>query len=266
MDVILVPGFWLDADSWGESLRPLKDAGHRVMPLTLPGKESPAAGRAGIGLRDHVDAVVDVVDSAEEPVVLVGHSGGGAIIHAVADARPDRVAHCIYVDALPLGEGGVINDEFPSDGDSIPLPGWDAFEEADLRDLSDELRQRFRSVAVPEPVGVATEQQRLGDERRFDVPATVIACEFSENEVLEFIRRDSPFTAELAKIKTRRILELPTGHWPQFTRPDELGELLARIVAAVDGADGPAEADRDITELQRETWSDESDTAYLRDD
>jgi len=117
MDIILVPGFWLDASSWADVTPPLTAAGHKVYPLTLPGLESADAPRAGIGLRTHIDAVVAKIDSFDAPVVLVGHSGGGAIIHGAVDARPDRVARAIYVDSGPLGEGGVINDEPPADGD-----------------------------------------------------------------------------------------------------------------------------------------------------
>src|SRR5215831_4454597 len=107
MDVIMIPGFWLDASSWDEVTPALEKAGHRVHALTLPGLESVDADRTGIGLRDHVDAVVAVVDKIDGPVVLVGHSGGGAIAHAVADARPDRVARIVYVDSGPLRDGGV---------------------------------------------------------------------------------------------------------------------------------------------------------------
>ncbi|MEO8282423.1 MAG: alpha/beta fold hydrolase, partial [Pseudarthrobacter sp.] len=104
MDIILVPGFWLDASSWEEVTPALEAAGHTTHPLTLPGLESVDARRHGITLKDHIAAVVDVVDSLDGKVVLVGHSGGGAVIHGVADARPDRVARNIYVDSGPLGE------------------------------------------------------------------------------------------------------------------------------------------------------------------
>ena len=93
MDIILIPGFWLDGSSWDEVVPALEQAGHRTHALTLPGMESKTADRSGITLRDHVDAVVEVIDSvapAGATVVLVGHSGGGAIAHAAADARPGR--------------------------------------------------------------------------------------------------------------------------------------------------------------------------------
>jgi pimeloyl-ACP methyl ester carboxylesterase len=231
MDIILVPGFWLDASSWSEVTPPLVAAGHRVLPLTLPGLEAADAPRAGIGLRDHIDAVVAAVDAIDRPVVLVGHSGGGAIIHGAVDARPDRVARAVYVDSGPLAEGGVINDELPTEGDDVPLPSWDVFEPEDLVDLDDGLRSTFRARAIPEPRGVASDQQHLHDERRFDVPATVIACEFRSSLVAEWIAAGHPYVAELARIRDVEYVDLPTGHWPQFTRPAELG---AAILAAVD--------------------------------
>jgi pimeloyl-ACP methyl ester carboxylesterase len=231
MDIILVPGFWLDASSWEEVTPALEAAGHRTHPLTLPGLESVDANRAGIGLRQHIDAVVAEVDATDGKAVLVGHSGGGAIIHGVVDARPDRVARAIYVDSGPLGEGGVINDELPADGDDVPLPPWEGFEDADLVDLDDGLRRKLRERAIPQPRGVAYDPQHLHDERRYDVPATVIACEFPSAMLREWIDAGHPFVAELARVRDVEYVDLPTGHWPQFTKP---AELAGAILAAVD--------------------------------
>lgn len=119
MDIILVPGFWLDASSWDEVAPTLEAAGHRPLPLTLPGLESAETSRAGIGLRDHIDAVTAALDGLDGKAVLVGHSGGGAIIHGVVDERPDKVERAIYVDSGPLGEGNVINDELLADGETF---------------------------------------------------------------------------------------------------------------------------------------------------
>ena len=230
MDIILVPGFWLDASSWSEVTPALAAAGHRVHPLTLPGLESADASRAGIGLRDHIEAVVSAIDALDTPVALVGHSGGGAIIHGAVDQRPERVLRAVYVDSGPLGEGGVINDELPAEGEEIPLPPWDGFEEADLVDLDDGLREAFRARAVPQPKGVAYDQQHLYDERRYDVPATVIACEFPSAQLLEWVSGGHPFVAELARIRDVEYVDLPTGHWPQFTKPAELGDAILAAV------------------------------------
>jgi pimeloyl-ACP methyl ester carboxylesterase len=233
MDIILIPGFWLDGSSWDEVVPALKQAGHRTHALTLPGMESRDADRSEITLRDHADAVVgriDSLDPASGKVVLVGHSGGGAIAHAAVDARPGRVARVVYVDTGPLGDGGVINDELPTANGEVPLPDWSLFDDEDLVDLDDGLRTAFRERAIPTPVHVASDPQRLSDERRYDVPVTVIACEMPTASVREWIEQDHPYVRELAKIRDVSYVDLPTGHWPQFTRPEELGQaILASI-------------------------------------
>jgi pimeloyl-ACP methyl ester carboxylesterase len=230
MEIILIPGFWLDASSWSEVTPLLEHAGHRVHALTLPGLESRDATRDGIGLRDHVEAVVEIVDESEEPVVLVGHSGGGAIAHAVADARPDRVARVVYVDSGPLGDGECINNELPGNAKEIPLPPWSEFGEDDLLDLDDGLREAFRARAVPQPTGVARDRQVLSDPRRYDVPATIIACEYSSGQLREWIVQGHEYVAELAALHDVEYIDLPTGHWPQFTKPTQLAKAILLAV------------------------------------
>src|SRR5688572_30623348 len=231
MDVVLIPGFWLDGSSWDEVAPPLREAGHTVHTPTLPGLQSKDARREGIGLRDHVAAVVALIDSILGPVVLGGYSGGGAIAHGAVDARPDRVARVVYVDSGPLGDGGIISDEFPVVGSEIPLPDWFAFGEEDLFDLDDTLRASFRERAIPQPARVATDQQVLSDPRRYEVPVTVIACEFPSATLREWMEQGHAYTAELARIGSVELVDLPTGHWPQFTKPAELAEA---ILSAVD--------------------------------
>jgi pimeloyl-ACP methyl ester carboxylesterase len=229
MDIILIPGFWLDASSWEEVVPSLQRAGHRAHALTLPGMDSKDADRSGITLRDHVDAVVEIIDSfdpAAGRVVLVGHSGGGAIAHAATDARPARVARVVYVDSGPLGDGGIINDELPSENGEVPLPDWAVFDDEDLIDLDDKLRAAFRERAIPTPVHVASDPQRLFDERRYDVPVTVIACEFPSETLRRWMEQGHPYVRELAKIHDVEYVDLPTGHWPQFTRPGDLGQAI----------------------------------------
>jgi pimeloyl-ACP methyl ester carboxylesterase len=234
MDIVLIPGLWLDASSWDKVIPSLRQAGHRTHPLTLPGMESKDADRSKITLRDHVDAVVEVIDSLDATdgqLALVGHSGGGAIAHAAVDARPDRVTRVVYVDSVPLGDGAVINNEFPTENGEMPLPDWSRFEEEDLVDLDDELRAKFRERAIPSPAHVATDPQQLFDERRHDVPITVISCEFPSSEIQELLEQKHAYVRELAKVRDVVYVDLPTGHWPQFTRPEELGRAILASLA-----------------------------------
>jgi pimeloyl-ACP methyl ester carboxylesterase len=122
----------------------------------------------------------------------------------------------------------VINDEFPVSGSEIPLPDWSVFDDADLVDLDDELRASIRERAIPQPAGVATDTQVLTDPRRYDVPVTVVACEFPSAMIREWMEQGHPFTAELAQIKSVELVDLPTGHWPQFTRPADLADAISK--------------------------------------
>jgi pimeloyl-ACP methyl ester carboxylesterase len=224
MDVLLIPGFWLDASAWDPVLPAIRDAGHQPKPLTLPGLTPPDPA---VGLRDQVDYVITQVDGADGPVVLVGHSGGGAVAHAVADARPEKVAGVIYVDALPLGNGGVINDEFDAVDGMVPLPDRSEFDDETVADMDDAVWAAFSARAIPIPERVATEQQVLSDERRYDVPITVITSEMPADTLRELMSREHPYVAELARMTRAEIVDLPTGHWPMITKPAELAAAIA---------------------------------------
>lgn len=224
MDVILIPGFWLDATAWDEVVPAVRAAGHDPKPITLPGLVPPDPA---VGLRDQVAFVVALVDAAVGPVVLVGHSGGGAVAHGVVDARPDRIAKVIYVDSGPLGDGGVINDGFTAVDGMVPLPPRDEFHQESVVDMDDEVWAAFEARALPIPAKVAAERQVLSDPRRYDVPVTVITCEMTEATLRELVGKAHPYVAELAAVKNFEIVELPTGHWPMLSKPAELAALIA---------------------------------------
>jgi len=236
MNLILIPGFWLDGSSWHDVTPALVAAGHTLHPVTLPGLESVDADRSGITLRDHIDAVTALVDTvrasnAAEPIVLVAHSGGGAVAHGVVDVRPDAIARVVYVDSGPLADGGCVNDELPVVDGEIPLPDFGFFDDEDLVDMTEDIRAHFRSISIPMPVGPAYDKQVLTNPRRFDVPVTVIACEFPSAMLIEMMQGGHPYVAELARINDREFIDLPTGHWPQFTKPRELGEVIVHAVS-----------------------------------
>lgn len=141
-------------------------------------------------------------------------------------AHENRTA-VVYVDSVPLGDGGVVNDELPVVDGEIPLPNWSVFGDEDLTDLDDGLRERLRAVSIPESVGVATDRQVLRDRSRYDVPITVITCEFPAEMLRELVAEGHAYAAELVEVRDAKLVDLPTGHWPQFTKPAELGAVRA---------------------------------------
>jgi pimeloyl-ACP methyl ester carboxylesterase len=228
VDIILIPGMWLDGSSWDKVVPLLEKAGHRPVPLTLPGMESKDADRSGIALRDHVGAVVEAIDAADGKVLLVGHSAGAGIAYAALDARPGRVERAVYISGFPLGEGEVNPGGYPVVDGEIPLPDWEKFDEADLADLDEAARAQFRERAIPSPGFLERDPQRLTGDRRYDVPVTVICTEFTSEMLRGWIELDLAPVREFGKIRDVEYVDLHTGHWPQFTRPGQLVQIILR--------------------------------------
>lgn len=231
MHVILIPGFWLDGSSWDAVVPAVEAAGHQAYPLTLPAMEAATVDRSKITLRDHIDAVVNTIDALPGPVALVGHSGGGAIAYGAADARVDRIAHVVYVDSWPTPDGAAINASLPAENGEVPLPDWSMFDDEDLVDLDDEMRAAFRARAIPTPEHVTRDPIQLSDERRRDIPATVIACEFPSAKLRDFAAQGMSNLQELTRLRHVDYIDLPTGHWPQFTKPAELAAAINQALS-----------------------------------
>lgn len=233
MDVILIPGLWLDGSSWEQVVPVLEEAGHRAHPLTLPGMESKDVDRSAVALQDHVAAVVAAIDSLsvrDEPVALVAHSAGCGIAHAAIDARPEGVACAVYIAGFPTADGDALAPDFPVVDGEVPLPRWTEFEEEDLAGLDEPMRANFRRRAIPSPAGVTCDRQQLSDDRRYEVPVTVIATEFTSEMLRGWVAAAMPPVREFASMRSVEYIDLPTGHWPQFTRPKELGRAIVEAV------------------------------------
>ncbi|HEX4701910.1 MAG TPA: alpha/beta hydrolase, partial [Pseudonocardiaceae bacterium] len=127
-------------------------------------------------------------------------------------------------------DGSVINDELPVKDGEVPLPDWSLFEDADLTDLTDELRAAFRARAIPTPWHVASDPVQLTDERRYDVPVTAIATEYTAAMLRDWIGQGAEPVREFTKIRDVEYVDVPTGHWPQFTRPDDLARAILTAV------------------------------------
>jgi len=146
-----VPGFWLGGWAWDEVADPLRTAGHEVEAVTLPGLADRDAPRQGIGLADHVAAVAGVVAARGPDVILVGHSGAGAVIYSVTDQLPGQVRRAVYVDSGPLPDGTAISPGLDPGITEIPLPSWADLEAggSSLAGLDDGRLAEFRRRHPP---------------------------------------------------------------------------------------------------------------------
>lgn len=230
MDIILIPGLWLDASSWDDVLPVLEQAGHRVHPLTLPGLGAPAAESAEIGIADWVDAAVAAVDALDGRVVVVGHSGGGNVAWGVADARADRVSRVILVDTVPPASGFGISEFDVVDG-VVPFPGWDFFPDDDVSDLDQATRARTAAMTRSVPGRVPTDPITLSDAARHRVPVTLLMGALDRPDVEAMMQEWPPFAEELHAIADAEVVKIGSGHWPQFSMPEKLGELINAAVS-----------------------------------
>lgn len=223
MDILLVAGLWLDGSAWDDVVPRLQELGHQPIALSLPGQ---GASPSTATLDDQHDAVVAAVDAAAGPAMVVGHSAAATLAWMAAGARPEKVARVALIGGFPSGEGDSYADFFPVVDGVMPFPGWQPFEGADSADLTEQQREAIAARAHPVPEGVAKGSVRLGDERRFDVPVTLVCPEFSPAQAREWI--DGGEVPELARASRVDYVDIDSGHWPMFTRPTELADLLAR--------------------------------------
>jgi pimeloyl-ACP methyl ester carboxylesterase len=227
--IILVPGYWLGAWAWDAVAVRLRERGARVLAVTLPGLDPGATDRADVTWGDQVAALRALVEAAAEPPVVVAHSGGGAVLSGVLDADPASVVRAVYVDSGPAADGTAFNGDLPPGLPEFPLPAWDQLTAggASLDGLSPAQLDTFRSRAVPQPARVAREAVHLVNPERRKVPTTIIACSINSQTMLELARAGQPVFAEVASLSDLDVTDLPTGHWPMWSRPDELADLLA---------------------------------------
>lgn len=230
--IILVPGFWLGAWAWDEVAEPLRTDGHDVTALTLPGLESVDTDRSSITLSDHVDAICDAVEAAGRPVTLVVHSGAGAPGYQVTDRIPELIAAAVYVDTGPAT--GPLAAEFT--GDELPLPPTETLaEEENLDGLTEVQLETFQRRAVPQPGAALRDGPTLRNDARLDVPTTVICTGFTSEQYEEAVEAGYAFVGGLAELRDVTYVDLPTSHWPMWSRPQELAQIIGDVARAAAG-------------------------------
>ncbi len=245
---VLVPGFWLGGWCWRATARHLRANGHDVYPVTLTGLgERSHLARPEIDLETHVQDIVNIVEGEDlRDAILLGHSYGGVPVGAAADRLEERLARVVYLDSVPIAAGTAYLDSFPpearqtieqwvalrGDGWRLPLPAWDELERvfgASLTGLDDAAKARMRAGAAPQPAGTFTQPLRPSAGDRSRTPKLGILNSFTEDQVQELIAAGHPWGALLSGPEWS-FVELPTGHWPMFSRADDLAEILRGLV------------------------------------
>lgn len=228
----------------------LRELGHDVHPVTLTGLGE-RAHLAGphVDLETHVMDVVNMLDFGMiEDAVLVGHSYAGVVVTGAADRRPERLSAVVYLDTSPLPDGTAIADVQSAeqreqqrravrehgDGWKWPVPDRDtliagAFGSA--TGLDEEHLQLIARLATPQPYATMTSPIQLTYPEPPGVRRAAIFCSaggIDVAQVRDLIAKGDSRAAVFAG-PDWELHELPTGHWPMFSAPAALAELLHRI-------------------------------------
>jgi pimeloyl-ACP methyl ester carboxylesterase len=249
---VLVAGNWLGGWAWADVTSRLRAAGHDVHPVTLTGLgDRVHLASPEVDLDTHVTDIVHTIEYADlTDVILVGHSYGGFPVTAAADrlaadGTANRLAHLVYVDSGPLPGMSQLDTLGPDARDALlarmkeqengwrePVPTWAELstDQASSRGLDQASWERHTARAVDQPL--RANAQRLptadGGAARDALPHTLVTCVFPLDQVHEMIASGHPFFAGFGGADWS-FVELPTGHWPMFSEPARLAEILDGI-------------------------------------
>jgi pimeloyl-ACP methyl ester carboxylesterase len=161
--------------------------------------------------------------------VLVVHSASGFPGYAASDRVPDRIAAMVYVDTAP--GVGALEPEFDAAEKALV---WKDIEEENLDGISEEQKETFRRRAVPVPGGVLREAAELTNDARRDIPSTLICTAFSAEQYQTYAREhpEWAFLAGIPELRNITWVDLPTSHWPMWSRPRELAEIIGDVAKA----------------------------------
>lgn len=204
---VLVHGAWHGGWAW-----------ERVVPLLPPAVAPDLTLDRDVGLRDHVDEVLAVVDDLADPdLVLVGHSYAGLVVRQAADLRPDRVAHLVLVEGWAGPDGSSLADLAPfmdrvraavRDGWRVPVPDPAMFGITDPVDTRRLREHPLRTFTEPTALTGAVDR----------IPGTGVHC---RPEVLPFAR--------IAKGLGYRSVALDGPHDVMLTDPAAVADVLLTL-------------------------------------
>ena len=216
----------------------LESKGHKVIAVDLPGHGNNVVPIAEVSLAAYVDHVCSVVESQDEPVVLLGHSLGGMTITQVAERLPDRIAWAVYLTAMMPKNGQNRTDlaehEGPEDmagkrvlsedGLSVTMPRAVIPPTFYAQCPAEDVERAFERL-VPQAVEPFQQQARTTAERFPPVKRAYIEC-LRDQAIPIAMQR-----AMIAAQPCDRVFTIDTDHSPFYSAP---GELATHLLALAD--------------------------------
>ncbi|MBF6223268.1 alpha/beta fold hydrolase [Nocardia abscessus] len=243
---LLIHGAFHGGWVWQRVTPLLEGAGHRVLAPSLVGLGDRAdLLTADVGLDTHVRDLIDLVTSEDlTGVVLVGHSYGGIVVTALADAVPDRIAELVYIDTFVPRDGEAVADIMPGmveafaaaaaatgDGWRVP-PQTEPSGDGGLYGVTEEPDLGWvASMQTPQSLKTFQQPMTLTDPAALAaIPVTHVHCG-EGGEDFKAMRAAMPRTLPPADLPPDRLHVLPTGHDCMITMPRELAGCLLELSA-----------------------------------
>lgn len=228
---LLVHGAWHGAWCW-RNVIPWLSPGNLVLAPDLPGHGQDRMPPADVTFARYVKRITDLVDQANEPVILVGHSMGGAVISRVAEERPDRIARLVYLTAFIPQSGQSLMQALAEEPD-LAFSGMDFSDHAIhlqpdaaralfYHDCPEREQHRAQRLLCPQALEPLETPIHLTD-RFARVPKAYIAC--TADRVLSPALQ----TRMCNEASCEPLLSLASGHSPFFSMPGQLAELLLTL-------------------------------------
>ena len=232
--IVLVHGAFHGGWCWDRILPGLAEAGLTALAIDLPGHGVGDSGPVG-DLAGDAAHLRGVLDELSGPVVLVGHSYGGAVISEAAAGRSD-VAHLVYLAAVvpDAGEGiGGASAEIDQGAASMTIT--DAFvpsaDGSTVRVADHAIREIFYHDCSDADVEFARE--RLSDQSTASFAQTLTGAAWraiDSTYVLCTDDRTVPVPVQRANAaRTGATVELATSHSPFFSAPADLVGVLVSV-------------------------------------
>jgi pimeloyl-ACP methyl ester carboxylesterase len=222
--VVLVHGGFVDGSGWQGVYHQLKNDGYSVSVVQNP----------TLSLADDVALTRRAIGAASEPVILVGHSYGGAVV-TEAGTHP-KVAALVYIAAFVPDKGESVNtliEGFPKDGPQPPiLPPQEGFLFLDREefhssfagDVSDEEAAFMADSQVP--WGLDALGGTITDPAWRSKPSWYLVA--TEDRMINPVAQ-----REMSSRAGATVTETPGSHAIYVSRPEAVTELIEKAASEV---------------------------------
>ncbi len=233
---ILIHGSWHSAWNWHKVTPLLEKAGHRVFAIDLPGMGRDKTPIEKVTMKGTVQKIVDLIDSIEGKVILVGHSKNGIMISQAAEYRPEKIEKLVYLAAylVPNGKtqreysiqdtGGWLKPyvtQYPETGSHTLQP--EIYKEGLYHDCDDDITELAKVLLGHEPVESGITPLELTAERWGSVPRVYIECT-EDRAVTPYIQQKM-----YTETPCEKVYKMNTSHSPFFSQPKTLVDILLNV-------------------------------------